>query len=269
MEKIKNYTKKVIKTYTSLTKRISPSILASSIVFYLLIVFLPLSLIIINIMERLNLDYSKLPFSFFFTLSETVEAGLASSSFIANIVLFISIVWLASKLINILSLSSDTLYKDTPRRRLLVRIASFIFMIILVFFFIALIVIFIFINYWLDYLIDSHSLTRFIIILIKLIKIILQYIIIIVVIAIIYKFIVPIKIKIKTALLTGLMVTITSSLFSIIYEMIISQDKINKYLMYYGTLANFFLFLIWLYYLCYLFILGIIHIYYVSLKNEH
>lgn len=265
--KLKELIIKISKIYSYLTKRISPSILAGSCVFYLLIIFMPLSLIIVDIMDKIGLDYQNIPFSSFFNIVELVQAGLKQTTILSNIILFVSIIWLSSKLINVLSLSSDTLYKDKHRKRLRLRITSFMIMFILLVVIIITIMIMVFVNYWLDYLISIQETSKFLLLFIHLLKILIQYLALIFLIAVVYKFIVPIKITLKETLITGLIIILVTGIFTTGYELIITKSKINKYLMYYGYLANFFLFLIWLYYVCYIFILGIILIYYHHLKK--
>lgn len=257
--------KQIFKTFNSLTKTYNPSMLASAVVFYILIVLIPLSVLIVQILAALNIQSSRYP-NLITNLPNNNAINIFSSLF-----LFVNMIWVSSQLMNALNIASDTIYSSIkPRKYLSLRIYSFF----LTFIFIVMVIIEIVFIMTLSYLMErvinlKIFMQRPILIsLVNLGQITIQFFGIWFLTAFLYKYIIPVKVKLKTVLKTCLIVMISWFVLTFAYQSFLITYKIESYTLLYGALANVFIFLFWLYLMVYVFIFGLIYNYYLYNKKS-
>lgn len=262
--KLINNIKQTIKNFNSLTKTYNPSMLASAVVFYLLTVLIPLSVLIVQILAALDLSSSRYP-NLIINLPTNNTINIFSSIF-----LFVNMVWVSSQLMNALNLASDTVYSSVkPRKYWRLRIYSFF----LTFFFIVMVIIIVVLIMALSYLIERVINLRIfanypiLISLVHIGQLIIQFLGIWFLTAFIYKYIIPVKVRFKTVLKTCLIVMVSWFILTFAYQSFLINYQLSSYTILYGTLANLFIFLFWLYLMVYVFIIGLIYNYYLF-KNK-
>lgn len=229
---------KVIKEIMYLNNKINPSILASSLTFYLIISIIPLFILINNVLIELD-------------IISTNQKTIFSSNIMPVLLLIISLIWSSSKLINNLLVISDIIYFDIQNRsKLNLRIGSIILTILFLLLVVSFITLFIYVSYL------KVRLAKFIVI-INLIQFILLYVFIIILIAFIYKYVIPVKVKFVKMLKISSVITIILFITTTIYQKILKTFLINKLTYLYLDYTSIIITCFWIYFNCYIFLIGI------------
>ncbi len=231
--------KQLFKKISYLNAKINPTILASSFAFYLLLSIIPLLYLIFNILIHLDLVETK------------IDLNLKNQLF--HIIIFtINLLWTSSKLTHHLLIIADEIYYNIKYRpRLKLRIISIILTILFLFVAIIMIVAVMYLGYVKTRLASPYF------IIVNILQFICPFIFITLYIAIIYKYIIPIKITIKKTFKSAIIITSILFILSILYQNIINQMMVNKYMFVYGNLSTIITLLVWLYLNCYIFLVGI------------
>ena len=262
MKKIWKKIKKLNSTFSKLTKTYNPAMLAAAVVFYLLMVLLPLSALFFHVLSLLQL--------------ETVFDDLLSAparlpiDFISGSILIINLLWVSSRLLDALNIASDTVYYTVKARSSWWRrLYSFILMIVFILIVIIVVIILIGISYLSGLFVRSalFQKTPLLLSVIQIGQLIVQFLAILALTTFIYKYTIPVKIKLKTVIKTCSLVLVAWFVLTYIFQSFIITYQHESYSLLYGTLANTFLFLFWLYLMSYVFIYGLIYNYYLYQKK--
>ena len=100
-----------------------------------------------------------------------------------------------------------------------------------------------------------------------ILEIIIQFVGIWILTGFIYKYVIPVKVKLGAVLKSCLIITAIWFVMTFLYQTFFVSFKQEAYTLLYGTLANTFLFLLWLYAISYVFIAGLIFNYYLYRKQ--
>lgn len=244
-----------IKKFLQYLDQINPTILASSITFYILFMLLPVSSFIGSILGWLNLT----PFVMYkYRLSQNI---------ISLFTFVMSILWVSSKFANALTISSDIIYQDVEGRRgIKRRIFAFFFMIFFILVVIFQIVCLLFLIYFLKELVGIKEYY-----FIFWIQIILQFLAISLISGLIYKYVIPIKIKFKRTFLMSAIVTILWYSLTFGFRFIERYFGSTSYENLYGNMASTMLFMLWIYLIVLVYLYGLIFNYYMTknTRNMH
>lgn len=268
-----NFIKKSYNTFKRLTKDYDLSIFSAAVVFYILTVFVPLLMLLSEVFRmayELNIDF------FEKNLNENTAEILrlilltktpVEMKGIAGILFLINMVWISSKLMNALNRISDLVYvKVENRNTIKLRIRSFVMMLLAVFLLFFDVVGIVVLNYFIDIFYRESIPPIFILrfLFTDVLPFLSNFLGIALFVVLLYKYLIPIKVSFRNVLASSFLVTVGWYLLSIILRFYFSINT-NKSLIY-GTFANIFVILIWLYFLSYVFILGLVYNYYRYLK---
>lgn len=239
---------KKIKPYLDYLKIINLDILSSSLTFYIIIIFIPLSTIINSLLDYLNII--------------KIESNLfTDNTFFNTIILLITIIFIISKLTNILSVYSDIIYKDIEvRDKIKLKIRSIIFVFILILLIVLLIILSLYITYLNNKIFKLNNY------FINSIKMLINFISIVIINGIIYKYIIPIKVKFKNTVLVSLLITLVWYIILFIYQL--NLNIFNNYYLIYKSFANIIIFIWLIYFISYSFLFGIVINYYFDYRNK-
>lgn len=239
---------KKIKPYLDYLKIINLDILSSSLTFYIIIIFIPLSTIINSLLDYLNII--------------KIESNLfTDNTFLNTIILLITIIFIISKLTNILSVYSDIIYKDIEvRDKIKLKIRSIIFVFILILLIVLLIILSLYITYLNNKIFKLNNY------FINSIKMLINFISIVIINGIIYKYIIPIKVKFKNTVLVSLLITLVWYIILFIYQL--NLNIFNNYYLIYKSFANIIIFIWLIYFISYSFLFGIVINYYFDYRNK-
>lgn len=240
--------KRIIEKFSYINRKINPSILASSLTFYLLIAILPFYQLILYIIQSLKINDN---------LYYPEFNGLT----IKNIIYIFSTIWACSKFINTLHIISDIIFFETKERpRLKLRILSFIYTLFLLIIIVLEIVLVIYFGYLKQY--SNYKLY----LIMSIVEVFFPLIIIASIFTLLYKYIIPIKIKISQTWKTSLVITVIVYILLILYQKIFNSILISKYVGIYGSLANVISLVLWIYLNCYIFLVGMTSFF---IKNKY
>ncbi len=233
---------------------VNPSMLAAAITFYLLFIIVPLMSLLSNILSLLEIDIELLD-----EYKVTTTQNVASV-----IILSFSIIWVASRFINALAVTSDVIYKDVKERSMISRkILSVLLMMAIVILMIVQIVVILFcLNFFRNILHITQYYVMFVI------QFILQFVSIAFVLSIVYKYIVPIKIKISKTFYLSLITTLIWYILTLGFYYINYTLKLNNYDSLYGSAASLMLFVFWLYLVILTLVYVIAFNYYITKKRQ-
>ncbi len=236
-----------IKDFFKYLESISLFVLASSITFYLLFLILPLFSLVVNILGffeiKVNLENN------YFMLNNTFSI----------ITFIISIIFIAIRFMNALTISSDIIYQDIPPRKKLNRkILSFILTIVFVLLLVLEVIFILFVMYFIRNILKAKYLYFIHLIIIFLSTSLIS--------SIIYKYIIPIKIKFRRTYFMSSIVSIIWYIITLIYSFITELFQRNSYIQLYGALAGVMLLMFWLYLMVVVYLLGIAFNYYYFQK---
>jgi uncharacterized BrkB/YihY/UPF0761 family membrane protein len=241
----------LVKNIKNLINIINPSILSASMAFILLIIIIPFSVLVHELLVFLNLD------------TNILENELNQNTkylIINNIFMLLSVIFVSSKLIYSINLYSVNLLSNNNESYIKFRFKSFLKMIILILIILIIITINIVINRMLE-MVTLYYLRIFI-------NFILNLISFIIIIYFYYLFVFPIKLKFKLTIFTSFCVIVIQKILTNLFKLIIVNILKSKYFDYYGTFTNLFLFIIWLYYISYIIVIGLMFLYYNFKNNE-
>lgn len=239
---------KKIKPYFEYLKLINLDILSSSLSFYIVIIFIPIITIINTLLDYLN-------------VIDVDKNLLTNNTLINSIILIVTIIFIISKLTNILSKYSDIIYKDVEiRDQLKLKIRSIIFVFLLIFMITLLIILSLYITYLNN---QIFKLNKY---MINSIKMIINFISIVIINAIIYKYIIPIKVKLKNTIIVSLFITLVWYIILFIYQT--NLNIFNNYYLIYQNFTNIVIFIWLIYFISYSFLFGIVINYYIDYKNK-
>ncbi len=245
--------KKQLKELSKYLNEVNPSTLAASITFYLLFIIIPIMVLLSNIFKFLQIDF--LP-DYQFSNTKNI---------ISLISLVISIIWVSSKFINELHISSDVIYQEEKRRpRISRKIRSIILMVILLIIITAQIA---FVIYFLYFFKNILQINEYYVMLI--LQFLLQFISISLILGFLYKVVVPIKIKFKQTFFISLLITLIWYILTIVYYYVNYILKLNNYDVLYGTTSSLMLFIFWLYLIVLSFVYVVcLHYYFTKKRYE-
>ena len=255
--------KKLFKTYQSLTKTYHPSLLASAIVFYILMVILPLGGLVLYLLGKLSIEVEGYPNLF---------GAIANPrlSIVSSIVLLFNLLWVSSQLTDTLNIVSDVVYTDVKERVFWKRrIYSFLITLLLVFIIVVEIIAFLVISVLIKRFAQNNIFYQYPLLLsaLHILQIIIQFVGIWILTGFIYKYVIPVKVKLGVVLKSCLIISAIWFVMTFLYQTFFVSFKQEAYTLLYGTLANTFLFLLWLYAISYVFIAGLIFNYYLYRKQ--
>jgi membrane protein len=259
IQKIKTF----LKTYHSLTKTYHPALLARAIVFYILMVILPLGGLVLYILGSLSIEVDGYPDLF-------GAIGNPRVSIVSSIILFFNLLWVSSQLTDTLNIVSDVVYTDVKKRIFWKRrIYSFLITLLLVFIIVVEIIAFLVVSFLIKRLANNQIFYQYPLLLsaIHILQILIQFVGIWILTSFVYKYVIPVKVKLSAVLKSCLGVTIVWFTMTFLYQSFFVSFQQEAYTVLYGALANIFLFLLWLYAISYVFIAGLIFNYYLYRKQ--
>ena len=259
IQKIKTF----LKTFHSLTKTYHPALLASAIVFYILMVILPLGGLVLYILGSLSIEVDGYPDLF-------GAIGNPRVSIVSSIILFFNLLWVSSQLTDTLNIVSDVVYTDVKKRIFWKRrIYSFLITLLLVFIIVVEIIAFLVVSFLIKHLANNQIFYQYPLLLsaIHILQILIQFVGIWILTSFVYKYVIPVKVKLSAVLKSCLGVTIVWFTMTFLYQSFFVSFQQEAYTVLYGALANIFLFLLWLYAISYVFIAGLIFNYYLYRKQ--
>lgn len=222
--------------YFELSKKISPSVFASSLVYYFIIVSIPLINYILHVLSKLSL------------IDLEYQHNLSGLSLI---IFLVNLVYVASKIVHNLKIVSNIIYQKDPSFSVKERIKSVILMIYLFMMMIALIVG----EFYLQFFFEHHMFY-------SLIKNMIIFIFRFLMISFIYSFllkkIIPVKVKIIHTFKLSLVVTLISYLLIFLYQLFYQLFTPINYQNLYGSIYQLFLFLVLIYFICLVLIYSLI-----------
>lgn len=230
-----------------LNNKLNPSVLASSISFYIIITIIPIFVLLFSILYKLNLTNEKL-------------INIPNNC-IGLIIMVCSLIWSISKLINNLMIITHMVYDNKNISKIKLRINAIMTTIVLLITIIIMICIILYLNYIKDNLNINY------IIIFDFIQYSLIFCFVLFIFAGIYKYIIPRKVSFKETLFSSFVITIILFVMTIIYKVILKNILVIKYIDIYGSFASIIVTFVWLYYNCYLFIFGIGIIIYKQMYN--
>lgn len=247
--------KKIINKETlKFINEVNPSMLAASITFYLLFIIIPIISLLGNILDLLDLNIEVLE-GYRVTREQNV---------ISVIILSFSIIWVSSRFINALTVTSDIIYKDMKKRSPFYRtVLSVILMMGVI---VLIIVQIICILFFLKFFKDVLHITDFYILF--FVQFVLQFISISFILSIVYKYVVPIKIRMRRTFFISLITTLIWYILTFAFYFINYVLKLNNYDTLYGSMASIMLFILWLYLVILVLVYVICINYYITKKRQ-
>jgi len=222
--------------------------LAAAITFYMMFMLIPLTSLITNILGYLNIP----PFS--------PDEYLVRNNIISIIFFVISIIFVSSKAVNSLTISTNIIYSKKENKSFFKRK---IFSSILMLAFIILVIIQIILGVFIAYFFKEVIKIKFYF----LINILYLFLSISFVSSIVYKYIIPVKIKLKKTFFMSMVITVLSYTIIIIFNLLIKLFMNNSYNNLYGAASALMLFMMLLYMIVYVYLIGIAFNYYFSKKR--
>lgn len=239
---------KKIKNFFGYLRQVYPSILVSSITYYILLMIIPLSTLIISILHFLNVT------------TYEVENNQFIGNWVTIIVALGSIFWVSSKAVNALHITTDIIYQDVlPRQGIKKWLMTFLIMLLIIVIIIVQIIILLFLNYFFSRFIVQRWQFLF-----AVIQFIGQFLMIMLTCSIIYKYIIPIKVYLKQTFVLSVLVTSCWYLVTFFFKVIYQNNQHSAYQLLYGSASSLFIFIVWIYLIVYIFVFGIILRYYLN-----
>lgn len=234
INKIKQLIKFINQKYTDFTNHIPINLYSASIAYFLTIILLPLTEMVNKVLTLLNIK----------------EGNSYSNNIIIDIVYFISLIWVTSKLLNILLRIVEKIFNDN-KNALKRRISAFTKMFILLFMVVLSIFIMTIIEEIITYLVNEKIALFKNVLIAFLLKFIFTYSFYTIVFYFLYKLIIPIKINHQDLLFVSLVMVISGKILLTAFRVQLFKDSINFY-----YLKSFFI----LYYLSYLFVITLLYL---------
>lgn len=170
----------------------------------------------------------------------------------------VMVLWVSSKLVNVLKISSDIIYEKNRNSNILKKIKSFVFILLMILLITLMIISVLFIIYFLESIIGIK-----IYFIIFIIQLILEFIFITFLSSLIYKYIIPVKIKFKNILMLGCSITLIWYIVLLFYKLFIKFFGINSYYLLYGNIAKIIVFILMINLMVNVYIYGLIFNYYI------
>lgn len=210
MNKIFSFVKKLLKQYHLFINDLPINLFSAGIAYFLTIIFLPFQEIIKQILSL-----------FSFSNSTVYQEKL-----FINIIYFISLVWITSKLLNIVIKIINLIFNNY-QNSLKIRIKAFFKMMILFLIIISIFFIFVICNKLIDGLVNlkNAKLNFFL----NLINFIFEYFFYTIIIFFIYKIIIPIKIDNKLLFIVSSIMMISSKILLLFFKVKLFEDHISFY----------------------------------------
>lgn len=238
---------KNIKEFLNYIKKIKPSILSSSITFYLLFMIMPAYSLISSTLSILEVD------------GYTNKLYFKGSGFIQILTIIFSIIWVSGKVVNVLNKSSSIIHEEKPKKEIGYFLRSYLF----VFFIILLIVIEIVVSMFIIYLLENIlGITKYYILV--FIQFIIELLSITFVSSLIYKYIIPIKIKFYRILYLSFIITIIWYILIVGYKIFIKFFNLTSYFVMYGSVTNLIIFMIVINLIVSVYLYGLIFNYFIE-----
>lgn len=216
------------KEYQKISKTISPSIYASSLVYYFIIVLLPLFNLITYLLSLLNINQS---------LNNNIDL-----SGISVVIFLINVIYVASKIIyNLKKVFNEIYQKEDNHIFIISKIKSIITMSFLIILIICLIIAELYLHYLLKEVIMTYQ------IIANIFFIIIRFLMITLVLSFVLKQVIPVKIKLIETFKLSIIVTFISYFLIKCYQHFYMYFGTNSYQNLYGSLYLIFLFLVLLY----------------------
>lgn len=227
------------------------SVLASSLVFYLILAVIPFFELLEYILNKCG------------AIEETISNVEVFNGKWTTIYFIIYFCYVSSKLLHMLHQVSDLMYYNVKERpHLKLRIISFFYLIIILLITVVMIVL---LTYF-SYIINRFSIP--VTFFINFLQFIFPLTWIIFLFIFLYKKIVPVPIRwqetIGIACITGFIIYTILRL----YQIIVMGYLLNKYKTVYGNFASLISLLVWLYLSCYIFLSGMVFLFMKKVKNK-
>ena len=254
MKKFKNYIKRIIKLVNRDEMNILPGHLAFNIVLMVVPVFSLIGVLGSNL--DLTRILSGLDASIPDAVMDIITSAINIKSNNFNLILFIIFsIWIASSGFRAIMSSSDILFKIKGIKGVKRYLKSFL-MVLFLFILIGFIIIVpIFGDYIINLLIDIFGKSNFLINTYHILKYPISIILMFFLIKIIYMISLSIKINSKYFNNGSWFTTISWFILTRIYSF--HLNNYSSYNLYYGSLSNILILLVWVYLLSYLFIIGL------------
>ncbi|MDY4053052.1 MAG: YihY/virulence factor BrkB family protein [Bacilli bacterium] len=238
---------KKIKEFYDYTNKLYLSNLAASITFYLLFMLVPLINLINNILGYLHVE------------GFTSDEYLVRSNVLSIIMFVISIIFVSSKVVNSLAISTNIIYGDKNKRSTIRRrILSVLLMIL----FIILIIVQICLSFVISHIFKNILHFK----LYSLVNLLYIFLSVSFISSIVYKYIIPVKVKLRRTFVISMVVSIIWYFATFFYDLFGTLFMNDSYSKLYGSLANLMLTMLWLYIIVLVYIYGIAFNFYFS-KN--
>lgn len=227
-----------IKQIAYINKKIHPTLLASSLTFFLSIAILPFYQLVLYFIAKLEITNIGINDFHHFTILQMI-------------LYTISTIWACSKFINTLHLISDVMFFEVKERpKLKIRLLSLLYTLFLLCIIIVQVVLVMYFGY------IKYRCSHLIYVIISVVEIFFPMIMMFSIFTLLYKYIIPIKIKIKDVWKTGLLVSMIIYVLMILYQQVFKNVLFSKYANTYGGFAGIISLVIWLYINCYIFLVG-------------
>lgn len=214
MNKIFSFVKKLIEQYHLFINNLPISLFSAGIAYFLTIIFLPFQEIIKQILSLFSFS----------------DSTVYQEKLFINVIYFISLVWITSKLLNIVIKIINLIfnnYLNNYQHSLKIRIKAFFKMMVLFLIIITIIFIFVTCNNLINNLVNLKD-TKFNF-FINLINFIFEYFFYTLIIFFIYKIIIPIKIDNKLLFTLSSAMMLSSKLLLFLFKVKLFEDHISFY----------------------------------------
>lgn len=233
-----------IKQIQYLNQKMKLSVFSASLVFYLLLTIIPFGEMIQYIMWKLGIQEGE------------GTLFLFTNGLIPSILLFIQLIWVASKLLHTLHLIADLMYYDVKERsHLKLRILSFVYMIGILVVTILLILILFYVSH------IKYTFPFGIRFILSFIEFLFPFVWLNVLFLLIYKYVIPIPIQFRETISISLITSFFIYILLRLYQEIVYGYFLTKYQTMYGNFASMISFLVWLYLTCYIFLIGMVYLF--------
>lgn len=259
---MKSRTKRMIKSIYNIVQKPEMRILPGQLSFFFLLSLIPLIALIGAIASSFHVSLSTIESLFAISIPPEVTSALSvfvsGKSIGTNMVIFyISAFILASNGTHSMIIASNSIYKFKDKDYLSRRIKAVLMTIILVFLLLFLIVVPVFGDFIVSLInnaVGASTNTKVINIIYQVLKYPLSLIFIFISVKLLYTMAPDKKIKSSTTTKGAIFTTVIWILASEVYSVYIGV--FNKYDLFYGSVANILILMLWIYLLSYVFVLG-------------
>lgn len=210
--KIISFFKKIIYRYHLFINDLPINLYSASIAYFLTIIFIPLKELIEQVLYLLNLK----------------KDSIYHSNFFINIIYLISLIWVTSKLLNIILKVVNEIFNNYEKN-LKIRFYAFIKMFLIFMFLIFLIFIFVILKEFINFLIVDKFNDLGIILFLYFFDFLFGYFFYFIILFFIYKLIIPVKIDDKYLIFCSIFMVLISKIIFYVFKVQVLKDFISFY----------------------------------------